>query len=156
MKIAILDTGVDLSHPDFKEDQSASRMNRRIKPPEDFLDVGGKAHDTCGHGTHGVGLLRKVAPEADIYVARVAKDFDGILDPEVVAKVCFLSTLSSNTDPSGNRSSMQHWKMQRREEKLECRHHYNVFRIVPNFTNRPNCDTACSGQTRPRLCCGFQ
>ncbi|KAL5319282.1 hypothetical protein ACEPPN_012332 [Leptodophora sp. 'Broadleaf-Isolate-01'] len=86
VKIAILDTGVDLSHPDFKEDQSASRMNRRIKPPEDFLDVGGKAHDTCGHGTHGVGLLRKVAPEADIYVARVAKDFDGILDPEVVAK----------------------------------------------------------------------
>ncbi|KAG4434252.1 hypothetical protein IFR05_010271 [Cadophora sp. M221] len=86
VKIAILDTGVDLSHPDFKEDQSASRMNRRIKAPEDFLDIEGKAHDTCGHGTHGVGLLRKVAPEADIYVARVAKDFDGILDPEVVAK----------------------------------------------------------------------
>ncbi|PVH73169.1 subtilisin-like protein [Cadophora sp. DSE1049] len=86
VKIAILDTGIDLSHPDFKEDQSASRMNRRIKTPEDFLDPGEKAFDTCGHGTYCVGLLRRVAPEADIYVARVAKDFKGVLDENVVAK----------------------------------------------------------------------
>lgn len=86
VKIAILDTGVDLTHPEFKEDQALSRMSRRIKVPEDFLDPTGSAVDTCGHGTHCVGLLRLIAPEADIYVARVAKDFNGILDADVVAK----------------------------------------------------------------------
>ena len=108
MKIAILDTGIDISHPDFKEDQSASRMNRRIKVPEDFLDPEGKAYDTCGHGTYCVGLLRRVAPEADIYVARVAKDFDSDLDPEVVAKVCLLLGRLPLLNFSGNHSCMQH------------------------------------------------
>ncbi|KAH7309953.1 hypothetical protein BKA65DRAFT_485176 [Rhexocercosporidium sp. MPI-PUGE-AT-0058] len=103
VKIAILDTGIDLSHPDFKEDQSVSRTNRRIKIPEDFLDVDGKAHDTCGHGTHCVGLLRKVAPEADIYVARVAKDFNGALKPEVVAKA-ISRACSGGKDSDGKRN----------------------------------------------------
>lgn len=87
VKIAILDTGIDLTHPDFKDDQAGTRENRRIKKPEDFLDPSGSAVDTCGHGTHCVGLLRLIAPEADIYVARVAKDFKGNLDPVVIAKV---------------------------------------------------------------------
>jgi hypothetical protein len=38
---------------------------------EDFVNPTGNAHDICGHGTHCVGLLRQVAPQADIYVARV-------------------------------------------------------------------------------------
>lgn len=108
VKIAILDTGIDITHPDFKEDQSASRINRRIKVPEDFLDPEGKAYDTCGHGTYCVGLLRRVAPEADIYVARVAKDFDSDLDPEVVAKVCLLLVRLPLLNFSGNHSCMQH------------------------------------------------
>ncbi len=83
-------------------------MNRRIKAPEDFLDVDGKAHDTCGHGTHCVGLLRTVAPEADIYVARVAKDFDGVLDPEVVARVCRMSSWRTYTNSVGHQPSMQY------------------------------------------------
>ncbi|KAK0115755.1 hypothetical protein ONS95_012808 [Cadophora gregata] len=103
VKIAILDTGIDLSHPDFKEDQSASRMNRPIKTPEDFLDPEGKAFDTCGHGTYCVGILRRVAPEADIYVARVAKDFDSNLDPEVVAKA-ITRACNSDRDSDGKRN----------------------------------------------------
>ncbi|KAH7378165.1 hypothetical protein BKA64DRAFT_251663 [Cadophora sp. MPI-SDFR-AT-0126] len=103
VKIAILDTGIDISHPDFKEDQSASRWNRRIKAPEDFLNPEGKAYDTCGHGTYCVGLLRRVAPEADIYVARVAKDFDSNLDPEVVAKA-INRACSADKDSDGKRN----------------------------------------------------
>jgi hypothetical protein len=76
-----------LSHPDFKKDQEGKWEDKRIKKPEDFLNPGGNAYDTCGHGTHCVGLLRTIAPWADIYVARVAKDFESDLDPEVVAKV---------------------------------------------------------------------
>ncbi|KAL2067620.1 hypothetical protein VTL71DRAFT_15716 [Oculimacula yallundae] len=102
VKIAILDTGIDVAHPDFKEDQAASG-NKRIKAPEDFLNPEGKAHDTCGHGTHCVGLLRKVAPYADVYVARVAKDFDDNLNPDVVAKA-IIRACSDGKDKDGKRN----------------------------------------------------
>lgn len=88
IKIAILDTGVDLKHPDFAEDQAKPFSERRIKKPLDFLDSKGNGRDICGHGTHCVGLLRRVAPWADIHVARVATDFNGDLDPMIIAKVC--------------------------------------------------------------------
>lgn len=84
VKIAILDTGIDRNHRAFQDEFSKAR----IKKTEDFLDSGGKGHDVCGHGTHCLGLLRKVAPEADIYVARVMKDFRGNPDPATIVKVC--------------------------------------------------------------------
>jgi hypothetical protein len=86
VKIAILDTGIDLNHRYF-QDETTKRKIKRIKAVEDFVDPAGDAHDICGHGTHCVGLLRQVAPEADIYVARVTEDWEGKLDPEKVAKV---------------------------------------------------------------------
>lgn len=46
------------------------------------------AHDKCGHGSHCAGLLQRVAPAADIYVARVAKDSTSKIDPQVVVNVC--------------------------------------------------------------------
>lgn len=66
--IAILDTGIDLRHDTFKD----QFPNGRIKKVEDFVQVGGTGADIHGHGTHCAALLRRVAPEADIYVARVA------------------------------------------------------------------------------------
>lgn len=68
VKIAILDTGIDLRHDTFK----GQFANGRIKKVEDFVQIGGTGTDVHGHGTHCAALLRKVAPEADIYVARVA------------------------------------------------------------------------------------
>ncbi|OIW30760.1 subtilisin-like protein [Coniochaeta ligniaria NRRL 30616] len=68
VKIAILDTGIDLRHDAFKDQYP----NGRVKQVEDFVQVGGTAADVHGHGTHCTALLRKVAPEADLYVARVA------------------------------------------------------------------------------------
>ncbi|KAH8667352.1 peptidase S8/S53 domain-containing protein [Tricladium varicosporioides] len=82
VKIAILDTGIDRQHQAFLDEASKAR----IKKTEDFLDPSGKGHDVCGHGTHCLGLLRKVAPEADIYVARVMKDFRGNPDPKTIVK----------------------------------------------------------------------
>ncbi|RYP72543.1 hypothetical protein DL769_004433 [Monosporascus sp. CRB-8-3] len=85
VKIAILDTGIDMTNSIFDTPEAKERIKRR----EDFLredPLRTDAHDKCGHGSHCAGLLRRVAPAADIYVARVAKDFNTDLDAEVVAK----------------------------------------------------------------------
>ncbi|KAL8699783.1 MAG: hypothetical protein Q9201_005803 [Fulgogasparrea decipioides] len=65
VKIAILDTGIDLLHPLFKEHQD------RIKECKSFYEHYKGDEDSCGHGTHAAGLLLDVASNANIYVARV-------------------------------------------------------------------------------------
>ncbi|KAL8371633.1 hypothetical protein RB595_001433 [Gaeumannomyces hyphopodioides] len=83
VKIAILDTGIDMTNDLF----SAEEARKRIKKREDFLredPLRTDAHDKYGHGSHCAGLLRRTAPAADIYVARVAKDSDTEIDPQVV------------------------------------------------------------------------
>jgi hypothetical protein len=69
VRIAILDTGMDLpNHVLWSPGSRRIRSSKswvRSKIGEDEVE------DLDGHGTHAVGLLLKVAPEADIYVARV-------------------------------------------------------------------------------------
>jgi serine protease AprX len=71
IKVAIVDTGIDLDHPDF---------SGRVVAGASF--VGGDYRDDNGHGTHVAGITagsgaaseakyRGVAPEATLYVARV-------------------------------------------------------------------------------------
>ena len=72
VRIAILDSGLDPEHPSINEDQQLP--NPCIKEVRSFVhgtepyDV----RDEIGHGTHALGLLLKVAPRAEIYVARIA------------------------------------------------------------------------------------
>lgn len=73
VRIAILDSGLDPEHPSVIEDQQLA--NPRIKEARSFVH-GTEPHDIrdkIGHGTHALGLLLKVAPCAEIYVARIAK-----------------------------------------------------------------------------------
>lgn len=73
VRIAILDSGLDLANPSLIEDQQLPCP--RIKEARSFVhgtevrDV----QDEIGHGTHALGLLLKVAPCAEIYVARIAR-----------------------------------------------------------------------------------
>ncbi|KAK4449812.1 peptidase S8/S53 domain-containing protein, partial [Podospora aff. communis PSN243] len=90
VRVAVLDTGVDMRNAVFSDRE----VRRRIKARVDFLDPEGFGLDTCGHGTHCVSLVNRVAPAADIYVGRVACDFDSGVDEEVVAKA------SPHSDPS--------------------------------------------------------
>ena len=77
VKVAVVDTGIDETHPDFAG---------RIMATKSF--VGGTALDDNGHGTHvastilGSGVKSNgkyvgVAPEASLYVAKVLRGDGG-------------------------------------------------------------------------------
>ncbi|KAM0293806.1 hypothetical protein ACHAO9_001492 [Fusarium lateritium] len=73
VRIAILDSGLDPENPFLIEDQQLP--NPRVKEARSFIR-GTEPHDVrdeIGHGTHALGLLLKVAPCAEIYVARIAR-----------------------------------------------------------------------------------
>ena len=78
VKIAILDTGVDTTHPDLVENIKAG-MNFTGGDPNDFMD-------RQGHGTHVAGIIAGVdnnqgvvgvAPKAELYIAKVLGDDGG-------------------------------------------------------------------------------
>ncbi|KAL3294911.1 subtilisin-like protein [Colletotrichum asianum] len=67
-KIAILDSGIDLS----SEHRELYDFEPRIKY-KSWVDGHTEWRDDVGHGTHLAILLRKVAPNAEIHMARVFK-----------------------------------------------------------------------------------
>ncbi|KAM5490415.1 hypothetical protein MaudMau93_002613 [Microsporum audouinii] len=73
VRIAILDSGLDPENPFLIEDQQLA--NPQIKEARSFVHGTGPhdIRDEIGHGTHALGLLLKVAPCAEIYVARIAR-----------------------------------------------------------------------------------
>ena len=72
VKIAVLDTGVDSKHNFIR---GAVNTNR-IKDRQSFVKGDKSTEDSFGHGTHVAALLLEVAPDAQIYVAKVANTGD--------------------------------------------------------------------------------
>ena len=94
VKIAVLDTGVDFSHP---------ALAGHLLPGFDFVDfdndpseVGNQTTGPFGHGTHVAGLIALVAPDAKIIPVRVL-DQKGIGNTWVLAEA-----LAYAADPDGN------------------------------------------------------
>ncbi len=108
VKIAILDTGFDLGHPDY--------IGRNIIY-ESFVD-GESVQDNHGHGTHCVGTAcgpqqprqmprYGVAYGADIYVGKVLNNHGTGVDGDILAgiewafeKGCDIISMSLTADPS--------------------------------------------------------
>ncbi|KAK4198333.1 peptidase S8/S53 domain-containing protein, partial [Triangularia verruculosa] len=62
IRVALLDTGVQASHPD---------ICRITLPGIDYLE--GNPKDRAGHGTQVAGVLLQLAPNADLYVGRISE-----------------------------------------------------------------------------------
>jgi subtilisin family serine protease len=66
VKVAILDTGVDLDHPAFSG-LAGGQIDRGL----DLINKGSPMTDLDGHGTHICHTLLKTAPYAKVYPIRV-------------------------------------------------------------------------------------
>lgn len=85
VRIAVLDTGCDDGSLFFFDSDNASRLREW----KDWTEDSDEYHDCHGHGTYLTSLVMKLAPGAHIYIARVAKNPDELLDSsENVAEVC--------------------------------------------------------------------
>ena len=93
VRVAVLDTGVDLSHP---------ALRSKLLPGRDFVDgdndpseVGGVGRPGWGHGTHVAGLVLLTAPSARVVPLRV-------LDPDGRGNVWAIAeALLYAADPDG-------------------------------------------------------
>ncbi|KAE8411484.1 hypothetical protein BDV36DRAFT_274502 [Aspergillus pseudocaelatus] len=75
VRLAVLDTGCNDNAPFFLSPEN----DFRLREWKDFVDDANHFEDCHGHGTHLTSLIMKIAPQAEIYVARVAKDPKDIL-----------------------------------------------------------------------------
>jgi subtilisin family serine protease len=101
--IAILDTGLDLNHPDF--------MGRGIHGRAHSFVKGLPVQDGNGHGTHCAGIAGGpypygVAPDATLFIARVLDDSGSGMESSVLAAMnwalwqgCAVIVLSLTEDP---------------------------------------------------------
>ncbi|KAL2181905.1 peptidase S8/S53 domain-containing protein [Thermothelomyces heterothallicus CBS 202.75] len=100
VKVGILDTGIDMKNMAFHKAEVRQRIKKRV----DFCDPNSKGtgRDKCGHGTHCAALINRIAPAADIYIGRVAIDFDSGLDENVVAKAITIALGSRGPGDASN------------------------------------------------------
>lgn len=98
VKIAILDTGIDLEHEDFLKParrrtkiglKAAKRIpektqRERIKACRNFVgDSTEDVTDETGHGTHIAGLILSIAPRAELYIAKTSSGQEALEKHEV-------------------------------------------------------------------------
>lgn len=73
-RVAILDTGVDATHPDIRQ----ALVDNHIKCARAFPEALDPLNDLHGRGTHAVSVLMRVAPSAALFIARVVDDEGGL------------------------------------------------------------------------------
>ena len=88
VRVAILDTGIDPTVDGIK-----LPFNRGHVHYKNFASGHDFAQDTHGHGTAVTSLLLKVAPNADVYVARVTPD-GKTWDYDKLCEVCVFVSLT--------------------------------------------------------------
>lgn len=86
IKVAILDTGVDPTHPDVKD---VIKETKSFVPSEDFVDHHGHgthvASTIAGSGAASSGKYKGVAPGADLLIGKVLGNDGSGADSQVIA-----------------------------------------------------------------------
>ena len=82
VKIAILDTGLDIDHDCIEAHAERIQGENWLSKPRSK-----SLHDSHGHGTHIAGIILDLIPHSDVFVAKVT---DGAAtDPGTLAQVSF-------------------------------------------------------------------
>jgi subtilisin family serine protease len=76
VKVAILDTGIDDTHPD---------LAGRVAGGWDFVHGDNDPFDDHGHGTHVAGIVNAIAPGASLYALKVCDRFGRCKDEHIAA-----------------------------------------------------------------------
>lgn len=104
IEVAILDTGVEVNHPNFQ------RLRCQIKGYKSFVadDDGSALKDSHGHGTHIAGILLDLISFVDVYIAKVTDNTDKVrlVDIAKVSQIC--CAVSLPTDCFNHRHSDGH------------------------------------------------
>jgi hypothetical protein len=87
VKVAILDTGIDLEDSFIRGAKDRIRDCKNWADDREDLDDRHQVHDASGHGTHVAALLLKTAPEADVYIGRIADQNGCMISPEKISEV---------------------------------------------------------------------
>ena len=80
IKIGVIDTGINLSHPDFFNQDNVMRFSKGY----DFVEGDTVPQDTNGHGTQVTGIiaadgqLKGIAPNVEIFSYRVSSDGESV------------------------------------------------------------------------------
>jgi hypothetical protein len=69
VKVAVLDTGIDLEHPSLKKYRDKNQISGVFC--RDFVTSRDPIQDSTGHGTHCAHVILKICNTARIYAARV-------------------------------------------------------------------------------------
>ena len=81
VKVAILDTGIDVSQSEISKN-----LNKRIVKWQSFPELSGSLKDPNGHGTYLACVFMRTVPNALLYIARIFNDNNKCTHSEV-AKV---------------------------------------------------------------------
>lgn len=71
IKVAVIDSGVDGSHPRVAGLAGAVALEADPEAPEGFREVPGEHDDLVGHGTACAAIIRSIAPDVELYSVRV-------------------------------------------------------------------------------------
>jgi subtilisin family serine protease len=107
VKVAVLDTGVDWNDSYIRGAKDRIMEWKNWADDREGQDSQQQVHDDAGHGTHVTALLLKTAPEAKVYISRVADQNGSMIVAERIAEVSLLILSSVNFSFNGWNAGVQ-------------------------------------------------